>query len=251
MHAVVVGRRCGDPAACDDVARLLGRAVVELRRRLAIVGEQPLVIATARDLMAAREAVELLEAHGFEASLVDVRAPLPSFVLVRTFEVHADEIAVVAVDHATSALPWAQVEVIVAGVRARPEPHRALVPVRSLTAADRFVPPVLEREQPGPSPGDEQVLFMVAKDRALVLAEDRLDYRSLGDAVQPSRNANFRHVVQLVRDHCRDAPFDHRLDRPQLRAHILGPVSALDPRLELAATIVSADLRTNARDPYR
>ncbi|HWB79825.1 MAG TPA: hypothetical protein VG755_32900, partial [Nannocystaceae bacterium] len=89
MHAVVVGRRVGDvEAACAEVARLLGRAIVEVRGRLVQIGAEPLVVAATRELARVREAAEVLVAHGFEASLLDVRVPFVAHPTARTFELH-------------------------------------------------------------------------------------------------------------------------------------------------------------------
>jgi hypothetical protein len=253
MHAVVVGRRGGDAeAVCEPVARLLGRALVEVRGRLAQVGGDPLVVAATRERAPVREAADVLAAHGFEASLLDVRTPFVAHPMARAFELRDDAIAIVAGDGTHATIAWRDVDAIVAGARPRPEPHRPLVPVRNvLTAADGFVQPLMVREEVVASPGDELLVYLVARDRAIVLAEDRLDYRSLGAAVQPSRGANFRRVAQLVREHCPAAPYDHRLERQSTRVHILGPITALDHSLELAAAIVADDIRCSAPDPYR
>lgn len=253
MHAVVLGRTCGDAqAACGTVAPLLGRSLTEVRSRLALVGGDPVVLAATRKPAPAREAVAVLVQHGFDAHLLDMRAPFGALFTARTFELTPHALAITAVLQTTSAVAWADVEAIVAGSIARAAPHSPLVPASSVNRlADALVQPLLVREEVTVSTGEEQLLFVVAGDRAIVLGEDRLDYRSLGAGVLPSRRANFERVVQTVRERCPGVPFDHRLQRVHTRAHILGPIAALDRALAISAAIVANDVRRGASDPYR
>ena len=67
---------------------------------------------------------------------------------------------------------------------------------------------------------------------------------------QLSRGANFRQLLDRLRERCTQAVYDARLVRPAAQSHILGPMFAVDVRLELAAALVAAAVRRAVRGPY-
>lgn len=258
MHAVAIGSSMGDiEAAVASVTALLGRSHVEVRQRLAQAGEDPLVLGALREHDAADVVAQRLVACGFEASVHDVRDPLAPRLVARTFVIADDNLEVVSRDDQRWVVDWVDVDVVV--LAARPavdavEPTRN-VPVHPLAAkvarVGMRVNPSAGTPTTSPTQADEHIAVLFAGERAVVLREHTLVYRSLGAAVLPSRGANYRLVVQMLRERCARATWDDRLLRAPTRGHVLGGMALLDPHLELASAIVAAASRRGRRTPYR
>src|SRR5690606_35436636 len=72
-----------------------------------------------------------------------------------------------------------------------------------------------------------------------VLGEQELRFEGLGDALQPSRTANFNTLVTLLRQWAPDARFDERLRRRAVQAQILGRMLSPEDHFELAVALVA------------
>ena len=80
----------------------------------------------------------------------------------------------------------------------------------------------------------------------LAWREDRLQYRSLGKALLPSRHANFAQVVAELRRRCPAAAYDERLATRAGQAQLLGPTLSTDDHLDVAISVLAAALRKPA-----
>lgn len=259
MHAIAIGTSVGDiEPAVASVTGLLGRSHVEIRQRLAQTGVDPLVLGVLRERSGADAVAERLVAHGFEATVHDVRDPLAPRLVARTFDLADDVLAVASRDEQRWVVDWSDVDVVVLAARRAidaVEPTRS-VPVHPLAEhvgrmGTHLAKPDSRPASTTPTQADEHLAVLFAGERAVALREHTLVYRSLGAAVQPSRGANYRLVLQLLRERCARATWDDRLLRAPTRGHVLGGIALLDPHVELATAIVAATSRRGQRTPYR
>jgi hypothetical protein len=86
------------------------------------------------------------------------------------------------------------------------------------------------------------VIVLAPGSPVLGLSEGGLKYDFLGDARQPSRAANFRMLVDVLRQRCPGAKFDDRLLQKPEQIKLLGPVLSPDVHLDAALTILAKAL---------
>ena len=85
----------------------------------------------------------------------------------------------------------------------------------------------------------EEFLHLYAVGRPpLVFRSGGLDYRSFGNALQPSVQANFTHLIEEMRRTFPAAPYNERLANRQSRQRILGP-GLTDNHLDIAVSLLS------------
>ena len=92
----------------------------------------------------------------------------------------------------------------------------------------------------------DEFLLVFAGSQVCSLREHEMQYQSLGPALQPSRVANFRHVVAQLRARCPHALCDERLMRRSTQAQILGATLSPDDHLDFACLLVAQSMRTSA-----
>ncbi len=77
----------------------------------------------------------------------------------------------------------------------------------------------------------------------LVWRETEVDYRSLGGALQPSRHANFAHLVGELRRRCPRATWDERLATRAGQAQLLGAALSPGEHLDVAISVLAGALQ--------
>lgn len=261
MHAVALGRvrpdlisGAGSDGVVAEVARGVGRSSAEVRQRIALAGDDPVVLGVQRDAERAHATVMSLRAHGLPAMALPIHGAAANLVVARSFVLADDRLRVVSREQHAADLVFAEVDAIVAACRFdRPSP--AVEPPQPVAAGHRIAGHAFAAYTQGkvraPAPSHERVVYLFAGDRSCVLREHDLQYQGLGADLQPSRGANFRTLVRRVRDRCPRAALDERLLRAAAQVHILGPMVAIDVNLELAAALVASVLPRAAADPYR
>ena len=234
-----------------ELAAVLQRTVYEASSRVRAPGGGPSVIARYADPRAARDAAALLRTRGFDTLLLgeeEIEDDARRFV-VRGFELRAEELTVES-NGATLAVRYQDVELLVRGIRfvlhelAAPPPTRKLSLMRAaLSGGLMLTKPVRPPRQP-PVEEREGFLHLYARGMPpLAWREGRLNYRSLGKALLPSRHANFAQVVAELREHCPAAAYDERLATRAGQAQLLGPTLSADDHLAVAISVLAAALR--------
>ncbi len=234
-----------------ELAAVLQRTVYEASSRVRAPGGGPSVIARFADPRAARDAAALLRTRGFDTLLLgeeEIEDDARRF-LVRGFELRAEELTVES-NGARLAVRYQDVELLVRGIRivlhepAAPPPTRKLSLMRAaLSGGLMLTKPVRPPRQP-PVEEREGFLHLYARGMPpLAWREGRLNYRSLGKALLPSRHANFAEVVTELRRRCPAAAYDERLATRAGQAQLLGPTLSTDDHLDVAISVLAAALR--------
>jgi hypothetical protein len=256
MHAVVVDRVTGDVAeAARKLAGVLGKTAYEVRPSVQVPGGGPAVVAVLADPDAAAATAAALRGVGFECGVVTVRDPLPGQIVARRFEIGAAALVVEARESPAVALPYAEVELLVRGSRMTQAKYTETVRETKLSLGRTLATGGLLNTKTETTTrtrtatdGDE-FLVVFAGATPVVLREHELQYQSLGAALQPSRTANFRHVVAELQRLCPQAVRDERLMRRATQAQILGPMLSPDDHLDLAIELLATSLRGDVSPP--
>lgn len=256
MHAVAVapgGELRDVETIVGSVAVELGRSHAEIRQRIALAGADPVVLGVHRDAEAAHAIARLLCNHGLRAIAVAVLEPFAGLIVARSFALSPDALCVEGREHDGVELAFADVHAIVVGRRVEASAPAREAPQAGLArrVSRRLDPLVVEPKIHEPPGRPEGIVHLFGADRATALREHELLYQSLGPELQPSRGANFRRLVDRLRERCTHAVWDERLLRPAVQAHVLGPMTSIDTHLALASTLVAAAVRRVAADPYR
>jgi hypothetical protein len=263
-----------------QLAAILHRTIYEAGSRVRAPGGGPSVIASFAEPRAAREAAAALEAGGFDVLLLDagdVERDERRFVVWR-FELGDEGMSVearttpaaartaarpalgpaAAVPAAAGmppigsalAVPYASIDLLVRGVRivtrrpAVPATTRRISLTRAaLTGGLVLTKAVTAARQPA-SEEREGFLHLYGQGLPpLVWREAELDYRSLGEALQPSRHANFAQLAGELRRRCPRATWDERLATCAGQAQLLGAALSPAEHLDVAISVLALVLR--------
>jgi len=259
VHAVAIGRTRGDvDAVVADVAMRLGRSHAEIRQRMRQLsldaGEDPIVLGVHRDTEIAFATAAMLREHGFDAHALPVHRPVPNLRVARGFVIDEGLLRIEDREGRSADLQYAEIDALVlARSYSHPAPPResAVAPGFGHTFAAQLTNAATQGRTHGGQPTHEGLVYVFGAAHCCALREHELRYQSFGAALQLSRGANFRQLVDRLRERCTQAVYDARLVRPAAQSHILGPMFAVDVRLELAAALVAASVRRAVRGPYR
>jgi hypothetical protein len=265
VHAVVIDRVANDvaePAGPSDLARalasVLGKTAYEVRPSLQVPEGGPAIVAVHAQPDAAEQTATQLRAAGFHCSAVPAKDPLPGLVVARRFELGATELTVETRDATTVSLPYAAVDVLLRGTRQTQSKQTEKVTERKLAIGRSILSGGLVNTRTETTTRTrtttdaDEFLLVFAGASVCSLREHEMQYQSLGAALQPSRTANFRHVVAELQRLCAHALRDDRLMRRSTQGQILGPMLSPDDHLELAAKLVADSLRARPpASPYR
>jgi hypothetical protein len=194
------------------LAAAMGTSLHDAQRQLATPG--PRVLATYGDPVAAARVAEALAAAGFAPIVLDEADCLHARFEVRGFELKGRTLEVVDRPGAARSVPFAQVTVLVRGVRTLgPDEREPFLEVHAATA------PVL------------------------VLSERHLQYDGLHLERQPTAAANFTRLVERIRGQAPHAGYDERLNTRAGQLQVLGERLTPEAHLEIAALLLARTLQ--------
>jgi hypothetical protein len=244
-----------------QLAAILKRTVYEASSRVRAPGGGPSVIASFAEPRAAHAAAAALEARGFDVLLLDateIETERRRFVVWRcelgdeTMRLEARPAVATGTD-ATLVVPYAGIDLLLRGVTivtrkaVVPTTTRRLSLVRAALTGGLMLTKSVRPPRPPPVEEREGFLHLYTRGMPpLAWREDRLQYRSLGKALLPSRHANFAQVVAELRRRCPGATYDERLATRAGQAQLLGPTLSSDDHLDVAISVLAAALRKPA-----
>ncbi|MBK7975082.1 MAG: hypothetical protein IPK07_17970 [Deltaproteobacteria bacterium] len=238
---------CHATDAAQALAEALGVTLLEARGRLH--GEGARVVAVAQSEAKASALAAAVAARGFGPFVVsdaerkhDERETVP----VDGFTFHPLSFEARTRRHGAIGLPYHAIRLLVLGLRivrtatTEVEPHRAVSLGHALAIGGRALTRRLETETSRVEEQRTRFLRVFSLGRQpLDLAEDGLDFVALGDAMLPTRAANFLWLVRQLRDRAGNAVFDERLvTRPgqiQVLSERLPPAKYLETAVSLLA----------------
>lgn len=238
-----------------QLASVLRKTVYEASSRVRAPGGGPSVIASFAAPRAAHETAAVLTAAGFDTLLLDdgaIESDERRF-LVRRFELGADAMIVESRGARRLETRYADIDLLLRGVELTAHRPAPAVPAGrsrkiSLTRAALTGGLMLTKAvQPAQRRAIEQRQgFLHLYGRGLpplVWRESELLYRSLGEVLHPSREANFAQVVNELRRRCPLAAYDERLASRSGQAQLLGPSLSPAQHLDVAISVLAGALR--------
>lgn len=249
MLAVVVDELEGNPAelAAKAVA-VLGGVAYDVRASLTVPGGGPSVLTVVGDPQRAEALCAGLRDQGFVARVVAVKQERPHFE-VRRFTLGPSSLEVEDRDGLRRSVTYGSVNGLIRAsavrttVSTKNVRERKFNPVRSMLSGGLVNTSVKVTKKTSRNTDSDELLFVYAgADEALRFSEQALAYQGLGDAMQPSRLANFMFVVDAMVKACPRARFDERLRRRSTQSQILGRTLNADDYVEFAVHLVAQSL---------
>ncbi len=249
MLAVVVDELEGDPAQlASKVVSVLGGVAYDVRASLAVPGGGPSVLTVVGDPQRAQALCAGLRGQGLVAQVVPVKEDRPYFD-VRRFSLGPTSIEVEDRDGLRRSLPYMSIDGLIRAsavrttVSTKNVRERKFSPVRSMLSGGLVNTEVKVTKKTSRSTDSDELLFVyVGGEEPLRFSEQALQYQGLGEALQPSRLANFMFVVEALLKACPRARFDERLRRRAVQSQVLGRTLSADDYVEFAVHLVARSL---------
>jgi hypothetical protein len=253
MYAVVIDRLTGDPAdLAQAAARAVGGTAYDVRASMMVPEGGPAVLAVYADLQVAQETRQSLSQAGFQAGVIDVKAPRPSFE-VRTFELTPTALCVQDRPGQRVELPYASIDLLVRASSVTTtsttttSKERKFNLGRAVMSSGLINTKVKESTKTTRATDTDDLLYVYAGAAVpLRLEEKGMAYQGLGAAILPSRTANFSYLVDELRRRCPQAGFDERLRRMATQSQMLGRMLPAAEYLAFAVALVAMSRRGSA-----
>lgn len=250
MLAVVVDALKGDPKdMAQRAVEVLGGTAYDVRASLTVPGGGPAVLAVVAEADRAEALRAGLEARGMHASVVSVRADRPYFD-VRKFSLESRSLEVEDRDGRQRSVPFASVDVLVRAsalqtvVSTKTVRERKFSPVRSVLSGGLMNTSVKVTKKTQRDTDSDELLFLYTGGALpLRLSERTLQYQGLGEALQPSRMANFLFTANAIITGCTRARLDERLRRRSVQSQMLGRTLSPDDYIDFAVHLVAQSLQ--------
>ena len=234
------------------LATVLGKTVYEARSRLRVPGGGPSVLAVFQELEKAEDCAAKLRTNGFDTVILrqeEIESDKARF-LVRSFEFTGESLHTESSHGQKLILPYRDIRLILCGLCITVHTENETVKERKFSMGKALMTSGLAMTKSTShkirteEENRERFLYIYAPDRqTVVLRENVLHYDSLGKALQPSRAANFNHVVAELRRQSPDAKFDDRLLNRGSQVQMLGPLFNPEKHLDIATSLLAKVLR--------
>jgi len=213
MRILAISGGSGDLAErAGALAAAMGTSLHDAQRQLAAPG--PRVLATYGDPAAAARVAEALAAAGFTPIVLDEAACRHARFAVRGFELKGRTLEVTDRPGAALAVPFAQIAVLVRGVRTL-----------------------------GPDEREPFLEVHAASAPVLAFYERHLQYDGLHLERQPTAAANFTRLVERLRGQAPHAAYDERLNTRAAQLQVLGERLTPETHLEIATLLLARTLQ--------
>ncbi len=250
MLAVVVDELEGDPKdLAQRAVEVLGGTAYDVRASLTVPGGGPAVLAVVAEPDRAEVLRAGLQARGMNAAVVSVRADRP-YLDVRRFSLESRAVEVEDRDGRQRSVPFASVDVLIRAsavetmVSTKTVRERKFSPVRSVLSGGLVNTSVKVTKKTQRETDSDELLFLFTGGALpLRMSERTLQYQGLGDALQPSRMANFLFMANAIVTGCPRARFDERLRRRSFQSQLLGRTLSPDDHIDFAVHLVAQSLQ--------
>jgi hypothetical protein len=234
------------------LAATLGKTAYEARSRLCVPGGGPSVIAVFQDDTKAEDCAEKLRANGFDTVVLrqeEIESDRTRF-LARNFEFTGDSLYVESRQMQDLILPYHDIGLMLYGTGIAVHNENETVKERKFSMGRALMTGgvvVTKSESHNVRTEEEdreRFLYIYAPEQqTVVFRENALRYNSLGKALQPSRSANFNHVVTELRRLSPLSAFDDRLLNRGGQVQMLGPLFNPEENLDVATSLLARLLR--------
>lgn len=250
MLAVVVDELEGNPSdLAAKVVEVLGGTAYDVRASLTAPGGGPAVLTVVAEQERAQALCAGLAERGLRASVVAVKAARAHFD-VRRFWLEPTALEVEDREGQRRSVGYGAIDALVRAsavrttVSTKSVRERKFSPVRSVLSGGLVNTSVKVTKKTSRSTDSDELLYVYAGAAVpLRLSEQALQYQGLGDALQPSRIANFMFMSDALTKACPRARFDERLRRRVVQSQVLGRTLGADDYIDFAVHLVEQSLR--------
>ena len=244
----------GGEALAAPLAEALDKTGYEVRARLSDPEGGPAVVARYGEIEPAWACAGRLRANGISPILLteeDLETDARRF-LVRGFELGGQGIKATSRRGDTSEVAYRDLDLFLRGVRIdertelKTTEQRKFSLSRALVTQGLMMSKTVRKTDKVTSVEREEFFHLYAAGRPpLVFRSGALDYRSFGETLQPSVQANFTQLVERMRQAFPQVPYNERLANRQARARILGP-GLTDNHIDVAISLLARVLRVRS-----
>lgn len=233
------------PPQLQQLAAALGLTAFELRPRLHPPG--PAVLSSHAEQAHAEARVRALAALGQGSFLVgdEELARERGQVVARGFSLEAEAFVGETADGARHPVAWGEIELVLqaTAIALHTETHevqeRQFSATRAVATGGLVTSRTRSHVRQQQVQERQRVLFVYGRGQPpLALGESTLRYQGLGDALQPTRAANYQRLVELIRARAPAAVHDARLLTRPAQQRLLGPRLDPEANLELALAVL-------------
>lgn len=224
----------------------------EALSRLRVPGSGPLVVGVSAAIEPAEELTKKLRAKGFDSLLLkenEIESGSARFV-VRKFMF--GEAALIAGSKLAEslAIDYGSIDLFIRGTSIEEATEKESIKEKKFDAGMALITGGLKMTkttkkilESATQTRESFLLLYAGEHPTLLFREGALVYDSLGAAMQPTRQANFSHLVEELRRRCPDALYDDRLSTRAGQLQILGPVLSPEEHLDAAISLLAKFLR--------
>lgn len=249
MHVVAIHSLQKDrEGRAGALATALKVTAHEALMRLRAPGSGPLTVAVLADKAQAEGLAGGLRSAGFETAVLtpaDMAREAGAWV-VRRFGFGADALHVETAEGESLEVPFSDIELIMRGIGIVRSTSTETGKTRSLSIGRAVLTGgmmISKTTRTRREVTDEQrqgfVNVYSGEGPVLVFRENALSYDSLGEALKPSRAANFAYLVSELRRRCPGGLYDERLLSRAGQAALLGPTLNPEEHLALASALLA------------
>jgi hypothetical protein len=222
------------------------------------MGPAPRVVATFGQRAPAEQAAEALRKAGLDPVVVggEQMESDRTRAFLRSFSFGPASVTFGLRDGRSVEVPTADIQLLLRGTRIRHETRTDVTTERRLSVGKAVLTGGLvmtsTRKKETAITTEEREGFLAvyaASAPDLIALETAVQYQGLGDAMQPTRSANFARLIAELRKRAPAAPYDERLITRAGQAQLLC-ILAPEPFLDVALTVLAATLRPTSL-PYR
>ena len=224
----------------------------EALSRLRVPGNGPLVVGVSAAIEPAEELTKKLRAKGFYSLLLkenEIESGSARFV-VRKFMFGEEALIAGSRLEANLAIDYGSIDLFIRGTSIEEATEKESVKEKKFDAGMALITGGLKMTkttkknlESATQKRGSFLLLYAGEHPTLLFREGALVYDSLGAAMQPTRQANFSHLVEELRRRCPDALYDDRLSTRAGQLQILGPVLSPEEHLDAAISLLAKFLR--------
>lgn len=234
------------------LAAALEVTLYDVRSRLNIPGNGPIIVAISKELDAIEKIAERLQSEGFDVIVLnenEIETRSSQFI-VRKFKLDNEKLIVESRDGQSLDINYSSIALMIRGtciaVSSKTEviKKRKFSPGRAVLSGGLIISKTTKITRQSTTEERTGFFNLYAENRpTMVFFENALIYDSLGSALQPSRMANFTYLLAELRQRQPNAVFDDRLLRRAEQALLLGPQLSPEDNLDIAISLLAKQLR--------
>ena len=241
------------PDVAQTIANILGILVFEARQK--ITGGNPVTIANFSVQQQAENIATQLSRNGVPAFIVDTHDHQPLFQ-VSQFELKPQGLQIESTEGQRLNIDYSKITLILAASYSdgqmetiKTTTSRKFSMGKTLLAGGIPMTKKIKKNRISGGKDRDKTLWLYSdKQEIVIFNRNRLNYAGLGGARQLTRELNFTHLQNKLRQRAPQARYDERLMKQTGLVNLLGP--SLDPEthLALAFEILAKSLRSPVTD---